>query len=161
MRITDVTVTLWKWKDIPPTRYTLTLASSKSGQSHMGLVHITTDEGVDGYAFLGSALRDAEDYAPYLIKYMKPMLIGEDPLARERIWQTLMRRFRGQQLYSICALDVALWDLAGRHAGMPIHRLMGSYRDSVPAYASSYVLESPEAYAEQALLIKEAGWSAY
>jgi len=161
MKITDVTVTLWEWKDIPPTRYTLTIASSKSGQTQMGLVHITTDEGVDGYAFLGSSLRNAKDYAPFLAEYIKPMLIGEDPLARERIWQTLMRRLRGQQMFSICAIDVALWDLAGRHAGVPVHRLMGSYRNSVPAYASSFVLGSPEEYAEEAIRFKEAGWSAY
>ncbi len=48
MRITDVTVTVWEWKDIPATRYTRTIASSKSRQTQMGLVHITIDEGVKG-----------------------------------------------------------------------------------------------------------------
>jgi L-alanine-DL-glutamate epimerase-like enolase superfamily enzyme len=161
MKITDITVTLWEWKDIPFTRYTHNIASAESGQTQIGLLHIVTDEGVDGYSFLGSSLRNAGDYAPYLIKNIKPMLIGEDPLARERIWQKLMRRLRGQQMFSISAIDVALWDLAGRHAGVPLHRLMGSYRDAVPAYASSYVLDSLEEYAEQAVQIKEAGWSAY
>lgn len=48
MRITDVTVTLWEWKDISVTRYTRTIASSESRRTQMGLVHITTDEGVKG-----------------------------------------------------------------------------------------------------------------
>ncbi len=48
MRITDVTVTVWEWKDIPATRYTRTTASSKSRRIQMGLVHITTDESVKG-----------------------------------------------------------------------------------------------------------------
>jgi len=161
MRITDVTVTLWEWGDIPPMRYTLTVASSKSRKTQMGIIRISTDEGVDGHAFMGSALGSARDLAPFIIQAVKPMLMGEDPLARERIWQTMMRRFRGQRLTAISAVDVALWDLAGRYAGVPVHQLIGSYRDSIPAYASSAVLDTPEAYAEEAMRYKEAGWSAY
>jgi len=161
MRITDVTVILWEWKDIPPMRYTRTVASSKSRKTQMGLIRISTDEGVDGYAFMGSALGSAQDLAPFIIQALKPTLMGEDPLARERIWQTMMRRLRGQRLTAVSAVDVALWDLAGRHAGVPLHRLMGSYRDSIPAYTSSAVLDTPEAYAEEAMRYKEAGWSAY
>jgi L-alanine-DL-glutamate epimerase-like enolase superfamily enzyme len=127
----------------------------------MGLVHITTDEGVDGHGFIGSALRTAKDDGPFIVESLKPMLIGEDPMARERIWQTMVRRTRGQRLNAIGVVDVALWDLAGRHAGVPVHRLMGSYRDSVPAYASSAVLDGPEAYADEAVRFKEAGWTAY
>ena len=67
----------------------------------------------------------------------------------------------GRMIRAIGAVDVALWDLAGRATGLPVHRLMGSCRDSVPAYASSAVLESPQAYAEEALAHKEAGWTAY
>ena len=95
MKITDVTVTLWEWKDIPPTRYTRTIASSESRSTQMGLVHITTDEGVDGHAFIGSALASARNTAPFIVEGLKPILIGEDPMARERIWQTAMRRARG------------------------------------------------------------------
>jgi len=54
MKITDVTVTLWEWEDIPPMRYTLTVASSGSGRTQMGLVRIRTDEGVEGHSFIGS-----------------------------------------------------------------------------------------------------------
>ena len=161
MRIEDLTATLWTWDDIPPTRYTKTIASAGSRSTQMALVRIVTDEGADGYSFLGSALGSAENDAAALIARFKPMLIGEDALARERIWQTMMRRMRGQMLRVIGAVDVALWDLAGRAAGVPVHRLIGSYRNSVPAYASSAVLPSPEAYAEEALRHKETGWTAY
>ena len=161
MKITDVTVTLWEWKDIPPMRYTLTVSSSKDRKTQMGLVRISTDEGVDGYSFIGSALGSAQRDAPYIAEALKPMLVGQDPLARERIWQTMMRRLMGQRITTISAVDVALWDLAGRHAGLPIHQLMGSYRDSIPAYASSAVLDTPEAYAEEAIKYREAGWTAY
>ena len=56
MRITDVKVTVWKWKDIPPTRYTLRVKSSGTKSVEMGLVRIITDEGIEGHAFLGNAL---------------------------------------------------------------------------------------------------------
>ena len=61
----------------------------------------------------------------------------------------------------IGAIDVALWDLAGKIAGVPIHRLMGSYRESVPAYASSAVFENTEEYVDEAVRYKENGWQAY
>ena len=161
MKITDVSVTLWRWKDIPPTRYTRNIASSGSRSTVMGLVEIVADDGTVGNSFLGSALGSGERDARVLIDALKPMLMGEDPLARERLWQGMMRRTRGSLIRPIGAVDVALWDLAGKAAGVPIHRLIGSYRNSVPAYASSAVLDSPEAYAQEALHHKESGWHAY
>jgi len=58
-------------------------------------------------------------------------------------------------------VDVALWDIAGKAAGLPIHRLLGTCKDHVPAYASSAWLPSPEAYAEEALRFRSQGWTAY
>jgi L-alanine-DL-glutamate epimerase-like enolase superfamily enzyme len=59
------------------------------------------------------------------------------------------------------AVDVALWDLAGKIARMPIHQLLGTYRTTVPAYASSQLLPSPAVYVEQAQSFKDRGWRAY
>jgi len=156
-----VKVTLWEWKDIPPTRYTLRVASSKARSTQMALVRILTDDGLEGNAFLGSALGSAANDAPMLVERYKPLLLGEDPLARERIWQRISGWALGNVLRVIGAIDVALWDLAGKAAGVPIHRLIGSYRDSVPAYASSAVFDVPEAYAEEAVRYQALGWSAY
>jgi L-alanine-DL-glutamate epimerase-like enolase superfamily enzyme len=58
-------------------------------------------------------------------------------------------------------VDVALWDIAGKVANLPVHRLLGTYRDSAPAYASSAVMQSPEDYAQEALRFRESGWTAY
>ncbi len=161
MKITNVTVTLWEWKDIPPTRYNKSISSDESGSTEMALVKISTDEGIDGYGFLGSALYSGKRNAQFIVDDLKPILMGEDPLARERLWQAMILRVRGSSLLAVGTVDVALWDLAGRAAGLPVHRLIGSYRDSVPAYASSSVLDTPEEYAEQALRYKEMGWHAY
>ena len=161
MRIEDVSVTLWEWRDIPATRYTTTVTSSSTHSTQMGLVHIVADDGSDGFAFLGSALGSGAGDSDTLVKRIKPMLIGEDPLARERLWQNMMRRTRGMLMRVVGAVDVALWDLAGRAAGVPVHRLMGSFRNSIPAYASSAVFASVAEYADEAVRFKDAGWTAY
>jgi L-alanine-DL-glutamate epimerase-like enolase superfamily enzyme len=127
----------------------------------MGLVRIQTDEGIEGNAFLGSALSALGTDADLIVNRYKPMLVGQDPLARERFWQSMAGWAMGGVMRVIGAIDVALWDLAGKAAGVPIHRLMGSYRDSVPAYASSAVFETAQEYAAEAVSYKEAGWTAY
>jgi L-alanine-DL-glutamate epimerase-like enolase superfamily enzyme len=64
-------------------------------------------------------------------------------------------------LRNIGALDVALWDIAGKVAGLPIHRLIGTARTGLPAYASSSTLPSIEAYEAQALEVQAAGYRGY
>ena len=160
MKITDIKVTVWEWKDIPPTRYTLNVKSSGSS-THMALVRIITDESIEGHAFLGNALSSLGNDASTIVERFKPMLVGQDPLDREKIFQRMTNWAMGPILRVIGAIDVALWDLAGKAAGVPIHKLMGSYRSSVPAYASSAVFEHTEEYAEEAVRYQEAGWGAY
>jgi L-alanine-DL-glutamate epimerase-like enolase superfamily enzyme len=160
MKITDVTLTLFAWGGIPATQYGRHTGRF-GGQSQLGLVAIRTDDGLEGHAFLGSAMRGAHLDGESLIHYLKPLVIGQDPLDRERLWQAMWQRNRATTIRAIGAMDVALWDLGGKIAGMPIHRLLGSYRDSVPAYASSAVLPSKEAYAEEAARFRAEGWTAY
>ncbi len=160
MKITDVILTLFAWSGIPATTYGRHTGRF-SGSSELGLLTLRTDEGLEGHAFLGSAQRGAAMDAASLIRFLKPLVLGQDPLDRERLWQSMWQRNRQTTLRAIGAIDVALWDLGGKIAGLPIHRLLGSYRDSVPAYASSAVLASKEAYAEEAVSYREAGWSAY
>jgi L-alanine-DL-glutamate epimerase-like enolase superfamily enzyme len=160
MKITDVTLTLFSWSGIPATTYGRH-SPRFGGSSDLGLLTLRTDEGVEGHAFLGSSSRGASMDGASLIRYLKPIVLGQDPLERERLWQAMWQRNRTTTLRAIGAVDVALWDLAGKVAGLPISRLLGSYRESAPAYASSAVLASPQAYAEEALSYKAAGWKAY
>ena len=69
--------------------------------------------------------------------------------------------YRNTSMRAIGAVDVALWDVAGKISGLPIHQLLGSYRDRIPAYASSPRLGSAEEYAVEAAGIQAAGWAAY
>jgi L-alanine-DL-glutamate epimerase-like enolase superfamily enzyme len=160
MKISDVTLTLFAWNNIPSTTYGRHTGRF-AGKSQLGLVTIKTDEGAEGHAFLGSAMRGAHLDAESLIQQLKPLVMGQDPLDRERLYQALMHRNRTTTYRAIGAMDVALWDIAGKVAGLPIHRLLGSYRDHAPAYASSAVLGSKEEYAAEATRFKSEGWTAY
>ena len=139
MKITDVTLTLFAWDDIPATTYGAHTGAFQ-GESQLGLLRIATDQGLEGHAFLGSSMHSADQDGLSLIKNLKPLLLGQNPLERERLYDRLWHRNRRTTLRAIGAVDIALWDLAGKVANLPIHALLGSYRDRVPAYASSAVL---------------------
>ncbi len=73
---------------------------------------------------------------------MAPLLIGGDPLATEYWWDVLYRYCvhgrKGVEMMAISALDCALWDLKGRHFGVPVYVLLGGpTRETIPAYASA------------------------
>jgi L-alanine-DL-glutamate epimerase-like enolase superfamily enzyme len=160
MKIDHVSLTLFAWEGIPPTSYHAA-STQTGGRSALGLLKIGTDSGITGHAFLGSATHTAENDGPGLIRYLKPLLMGKDPLDRERINALLWPWTRTVTVRSIGAVDVALWDIAGKAAGMPIHRLLGTSRTAIGAYASSARLPSIEAYAEEAVKFRDTGWKAY
>lgn len=102
------------------------------------LVEIVCDDGTIGW---GECLGPARPNAA-IVKAMAGHLIGRDPLDVEPIWSHLYNQFRdqGQRGLTMTAqsgIDIALWDIAGKHYDVPVHRLLGgAYRSSVPAYAT-------------------------
>jgi L-alanine-DL-glutamate epimerase-like enolase superfamily enzyme len=106
------------------------------------VAEIATDEGLKGLGYslvFGGA--GAEAVLAYLDARLKPLLLGEDPLAVERLWDKMYRGDRGVRRVGIAgmalsALDIGLWDLAGKAAGLPLYKLWGAMTDSVPAYGS-------------------------
>lgn len=160
MKITDATITLFSWDGIPVTNYS-PMSGKMGGSTTMGLLTISTDEGVDGHAFLGTSSQGADFDGPSLISTMKPRLIGKDPLQREELWQSCMVGVRKSTIRAVGAVDIALWDLGGKVAGLPIYKMLGGYRTSVPAYTSSPVYPTAEEYVEEALGFKSETWKAY
>src|SRR6187549_1581978 len=141
MKITDLSITLHNW-DVPPVRYSGTV--SAGGTKEVGVVTITTDDGLEGHSFLGTSTQGADEFAGEVLTRLKPLVVGRNPLDIGAIWQDMWARNRLASMKSICAVDVALWDLAGKIAGLPIHRMLGTCRESAPAYASSPVMDDPE-----------------
>ena len=81
MKITDVTLTLFTWSGIPATTYGRH-SGRFSGSSELGLLTLRTDQGVEGHAFLGSSMRSAAMDGASLIRFLKPLVLGQDPLER-------------------------------------------------------------------------------
>lgn len=159
MKIDDVTLTIFTWDNIPATIYHQ--GSLSSSTSNLGLLTVRTDSGLEGHAFLGSATNPASMDGPQLIRSLKPMLMGQNPLERERIHAGMRLINRTVSYRTIGAVDTALWDLAGKIANLPVHALMGTYRTSILGYASSQVLPDIAAYVDQAQKFKADGWRAY
>jgi len=104
------------------------------------LVEIVGEDGTSGW---GEAFGPARLTAP-VVEFYKPLLLGADALATEAIRQTLYNRLRdhgqkGLAIEALSAVDIALWDLKGRHLGLPVHRLLGGpLRSRVEAYATGF-----------------------
>lgn len=102
------------------------------------IVEIVCEDGTTGWGeCFGPARLNAA-----VVNAFRPLLLGQDALATDRIWQQLYSHFRdqGQKGLVVTALsgvDIALWDIKGKRFGAPIHRLMGGpLRTSVAAYAT-------------------------
>jgi len=122
------------------------------------VISIITDEGIEGNSFGINGLA----LAHYLAK-LRPLLLGEDPLYREKIWQKIWRYSRAVSLpqTAIGVIDVALWDIGGKAANLPIYKLLGAYRNKVKAYASSVQRPTLESYVQEALESKKRGFFGY
>jgi len=115
------------------------------------VAQIATDEGVGGLGYsLAFGGGGAEAIKVYLDTGLAPLLVGQDPLFVERLWERMYRADRGIKrqgiaAYALSALDIGLWDIAGKTARLPLYKLWGAVTDRVPAYGSggwpSYGLE--------------------
>jgi L-alanine-DL-glutamate epimerase-like enolase superfamily enzyme len=122
------------------------------------VVRITTDEGISGYG-------EAENPKPYLkphVLFYKPHLLGADPTNVERTMLRI-RRLGGFKPWgsAVSAIEMALWDIAGKAAGLPVHKLLGGkVRDKVRVYDGGVRFPitgvSPDDYAADILKIKAA-----
>ncbi|MFF3767377.1 mandelate racemase/muconate lactonizing enzyme family protein [Streptomyces sp. NPDC001922] len=106
--------------------------------------------------------------ATVVASVLEPLLVGEDALATTAVWERLYQgqaaggHNRGFYLEAMAGIDLALWDLRGKHAGVPVHRLLGGpVRDRIDCYASPVALHAdPDASARQALGYVEQGFRA-
>src|SRR5436853_7904614 len=111
-------------------------------QQKLVVAQISTDEGLKGLGYsLVFGGGGAESVLAYLDTRLKPLLIGEDPLAVERLWEKMYRGDRGVRRVGIAgmalsALDIGLWDITAKAAKMPLYKLWGAITDRIPAYGS-------------------------
>ncbi len=135
MKITDVTVNRYAWPRPKPIRngkYTYTNVA-------LNLVEVHTDEGPTGIGWGGgTAAGRPGEVTNALVEHFKQALVGEDPFTYRRLWESMWQPKivgrRGITTQIISAIDIALWDLIGKVSGQSVHRLLGGFRDRIPAY---------------------------
>jgi len=127
MKITNVSTEKYRWPKEKP------IANGKHVYTHneLNLLVIETDEGITGYG-CSWAIEFAES--------MGRAILGENPLDTERLWQkTYVPKFigrRGTSCKTVSAIDIALWDIKAKAAGMPLYKLLGGARERIPAYVA-------------------------
>jgi L-rhamnonate dehydratase len=138
MRITEVICQILR---IPSVE-----AKTASSQDSV-LVRVRTDTGLEGVGEADSspevvkAIIDAP-FSHNIACGLRQIVLGENPLEHERLWQKMYRRTmyfgrKGVGITAMAAIDMALWDLKGKHFGEPIHRLLGGRQhERIRAYAS-------------------------
>ena len=129
------------------------------------LVKIETDEGISGW---GEAYNHGPDWAlPPILDYMFNYLVGEDPRRVEFLVLKLNQQCRfppgALGLAAISVIDHALWDIAGKAAGLPVYMLLGgNVRDRVKVYCGVYTAPDPEHALDQTTELNEKyGYTAF
>lgn len=103
------------------------------------IVRVETDEGLVGIGEAGFSAEYFSTVGPIINNQLGPMLIGADPADIDAIWQrmldaTHMWGRRGIETYALSGIDIALWDLLGKAANLPVYRLLGASKQRVRAY---------------------------
>jgi L-alanine-DL-glutamate epimerase-like enolase superfamily enzyme len=121
-----------------PVRFDLPGFSRETALS-LTLVEVETADGTVGHGF--TAITEEEAIAAIVNEVAGPALLGQDAAAREALWDRLYwllvpRGQTGYACHAIAAIDLALWDIAGKRAGQPVWRLLGAARAAAPAYVT-------------------------
>ena len=158
MRITSIRTHVLEARLSQPFAYSRAWYDKRSAM----VVEIETDQGLVGWGeCYGPALMTAA-----VVRSVTPWLIGEDPLRTDFLWREIYTRLRdhgqkGVVIEGLSGIDIALWDIRGKHFGVPVHRLLGGpVREQVRAYATGlyrrrsgdplhYLAEEAEGYVSE------------
>jgi D-galactarolactone cycloisomerase len=136
------------------------------------LVRITTDEGITGWGECFGAGQIAIGNKTIVEQIIKPMIVGADPMDRDVLWHRVYNRLRdhgqkGMPMQALSGVDIALWDIAGKVAGLPISKLVGgAHRDKIAVYGYGMMLRREDAvsmaarFEDEAAGLKDKGFAA-
>ena len=145
MKITGITTKEFRWPRHKP------IANGKHTYTHVtfAVVEIATTEGITGIGLGGGG-----EIERATIARLTPMLIGEDPIDVERLWQKMWEPKligrRGLTTRAISAIDIGLWDIRAKFANLPLYKLLGGFRDRVPTYIAGGYYEEGKGLRELA-----------
>lgn len=138
----------FQWRDdIPPVRMTMTVFELGTAEGHTGVAT----------SWLPASPVEIAEQAQH---FFRPLIVGADADERERLWHEMMAHARYLIMPKAASLiDMALWDLAGKQAGLPVYKLLGAYRHSVPTYATTMSYRTVEENVAVALAIRDRGYN--
>lgn len=127
----------------------------------VNLLRVSTDDGIEGNLTTCSVRAGT---MAEVVDFLRPFVVGMDPFYREEIWQKVYELGQLSVGYGIGptlgALDIALWDIAGKAAGLPIYKLLGAYRDKIRAYASTLTYPTIKDYLDLCNTLVDKGFTA-
>lgn len=136
------------------------------------LVEVITDEGLIGWGECFGPGNVAIANKVIVEKVIQPLILGKNPLNREMIWHEVYNLLRdhgqkGMLLQALSGVDIALWDLTGKIANLPLHDLIGGItRELIPVYGYGMMLQREDfeshvsRFKKESKKIKEAGFVA-
>ncbi len=126
------------------------------------LVEVRTDEGLVGWGESFGPGNVALANKTIVERVIQPLIVGRDPLDREVIWHDVYNLLRdhgqkGMPIQALSGIDIALWDLSARIAGLPLSKMMGGqFRERVPVYGYGMMLKREDTAAHVARFRDEA-----
>ena len=111
------------------------------------MVEVETDEGITGWGECFGPGNVALGNKTIVEQVIQPLVLGMDPMDRDVIWHRVYNLLRdhgqkGMPLQALSGVDIALWDIAGKVAGLPLHKLIGgAHRKEVPVYGYGMMLK--------------------
>ncbi|HEY8491977.1 MAG TPA: mandelate racemase/muconate lactonizing enzyme family protein [Dehalococcoidia bacterium] len=148
MQITDIRVRVF---EVPHQHaFAPTWQPAPSRSHRITLVEVHTDEGITGYGSGGVVTST--------LQAAKQVFLGKDPFAIEQhVAQLRSLAFLTGRPWPV---ELALWDIMGKALGQPVYRLLGGYRDRIPAYASTGELRPAAQRRDDVLRLREEGFRA-
>ena len=136
------------------------------------LVEVETDEGITGWGECFGPGNVALANKAIVEQVIQPLVLGMDPMDRDVIWHRVYNLLRdhgqkGMPLQALSGVDIALWDIAGKVAGLPLHKLIGgAHRTEVPVYGYGMMLKRESVadhvarFRDEAAAIRDMGFAA-
>lgn len=135
--------------------YRIPLATTLSDSTHGSIeafqlvtVRIRDQDGAEGLGYTYTVGKGGAAVLSLVTRDLAPLLIGEDPRRRERLWERMWWGVHyagrgGPTSFAISAIDIALWDWAAKRAGEPLWRYLGGHHPRVRCYAGGIDLQFP------------------
>ena len=162
MKITDIKVDIIEF-DVPVTRIN-DARGSMGGRLTAGILRLITDAGIEGNAHIGDRGGGGAKTIDVFWNVFRDRLVGLKIADREALWSELRNiEGNGASVHALWShVDVAMWDAAGKAAGMPVHEMLGTAKRETEVYATYPPRNSTvEGYVAEAEQLLADGFRAY